>query len=279
MRLRLMTAADIPAGMRLKDLAGWNQTTADWKRFLGASPEGCFVAEVAGRVVGTATTIVYEGRFAWIGMVLVDPEARDRGIGTQLLDKTLEHLDAIRIHTHKLDATRQGQPIYRKRGFATEYEIERWVLARRATQQAAEQGIPGRDLARILKVDREVFGADRSGLLTSLDRDAPELTLAVVREGDLTGYSLGRRGSLADHLGPWMARDESSARELLDDFLRRSSRERIFVDCLKSNPFARALLRARGFEYSRPLTRMFRGPNSHPGRPELLCAVLGPEFG
>ena len=68
--LRLMTDADIPAGMRLKDLAGWNQTASDWERFLRASPAGCFVAESGGRVRGTAATIVYEGRFAWIGMVL-----------------------------------------------------------------------------------------------------------------------------------------------------------------------------------------------------------------
>ncbi len=87
-----MKRADIPAEMRLKDLAGWNQTEADWERFLDASPDGCFVAEAAERVVGTSTTIVYEGRFAWIGMVLVDPEFSRRGIGAALLDRALEHL-------------------------------------------------------------------------------------------------------------------------------------------------------------------------------------------
>ena len=74
MRLRTMTKADIPAGLRLKEIAGWNQTAADWKRFLEASPEGCFVAEEDGRVCGTATTISFENRFAWVGMVLVDPD-------------------------------------------------------------------------------------------------------------------------------------------------------------------------------------------------------------
>src|SRR2546426_12200613 len=90
MKLRVMTIPDIPAGMRLKEIAGWNQTPADWERFLSASPEGCFVTEVEGRVVGTATTINYEDRFAWIGMVLVDPDYRGRGIGTRLLEKRSE---------------------------------------------------------------------------------------------------------------------------------------------------------------------------------------------
>ena len=83
----------------------------------------------------------------------------------------------------------------------------------------------------------------------------------------------------ADHLGPWVALNEDVASTLLDEFLHRSSRELVFVDCLKQNPWAVPLVRTRGFEFSRPLTRMFRGTNRYPGRSELLCAVLGPEFG
>ena len=279
MHLRLMSRTDIPAGMRLKDIAGWNQTPADWERFLRASPAGCFVAEAEGKVVGTATTIVYEGRFAWIGMVLVDPDYRGRGIGTRLLEKTIEHLDACRVPTMKLDATPQGKTIYEKLGFVTEYEIERWTLKRAPGAATVTAESPAPDLERILSADREVFGADRGDLLRSLDGDAPEFTLTTSMPGYLTGYALGRRGSRADHLGPWMARDEASARDLLDRFLRCSGRETIFVDCLKENPCARQLVRSRSFEFSRPLTRMYRGPNTHPGQPELLCAALGPEFG
>jgi GNAT superfamily N-acetyltransferase len=274
-----MTSADIAAGMRLKDIAGWNQTSTDWERFLRASPEGCFVAEVDGKVVGTATTMVYEGHLAWIGMVLVDPDYRGRGIGTELLEKTIDHLDAHRIPTMKLDATPQGKPIYARLGFAAEYEIERWELRRAAEAATAPAASAPAGLEEILRVDREVFGADRGDLLRSLDREAPEFTLMTSSPGHLTGYALGRRGSRADHLGPWMARDEASARDLLDRFLRCSGRESVFVDCLKENPCTRQLVRSRGFEFSRPLTRMYRGPNTHPGQPELLCAALGPEFG
>ncbi len=279
MSLRLMTLADVPAGMRLKEIAGWNQTPADWLRFLRASPEGCFAAEAGGSVVGTAATIVYEGRFAWIGMVLVDPEHRGRGIGTRLLEKTIEHLDAIRVPTLKLDATPQGKPIYEKLGFVAEYEIERWRLQRPPVVPAPHPAPPPRNLKRILRLDREIFGADRSALLESVYQEAPEFTLVAEFMGDLNAYAWGRKGSRADHLGPWIARDEPSARELLGDFLRRSARETVFVDAMRDNPFARGLLRSQGFEFSRPLTRMYRGPNPHPGRPELVCAALGPEFG
>src|SRR5215831_17132113 len=111
MRLRVMTTNDIPGGVRLNTLAGWNQTEADWRRFLVSSPKGCFVMEDGMRIVGTAATVSYEVRFAWIGMVLVDPAYRNRGIGTKLLLRTLQYLDEARIPTLKLDATPQGKPL------------------------------------------------------------------------------------------------------------------------------------------------------------------------
>ncbi len=283
MRLRVMIPADIAVGMRLKDLAGWNQTPADWERFLRASPEGCFVAESEGQVTGTVTTIVYENRFAWIGMVLVDAAYRGRGVGTRLLEKAVEYLDSQSVPTLKLDATPQGRAIYEKLGFAAEYEIERWVLKRAAmrerSQQPATRKLARPDLDRMLTLDRHVFGADRSELLRSLDHESPDFTLALSARDGTGAYAFGRCGSHADHLGPWMARDEASAGHLLEEFLRRSRRDLVFVDGLRSNPFALDLLGAHGFEFVRPLTRMCRGPNRFPGRSELLCAILGPEFG
>ena len=283
--LRTMTKADIPAGIRLKKIAGWNQTAADWKRFLEASPQGCFVAEHDGRVCGTATTISFENRLAWIGMVLVDPEYRGQGIGTRLLARAIEYLDDLQITAIKLDATPQGQPLYEKLQFVAEYEIERWMLRRSAPEMAKRSGLDSREplsqglLESIFKADKESFGADRSFLLESLHRDAPEFTLEMWNTDAIEGYAFGRRGSFADHLGPWMARNATTACSLLETFLARSAREVVVVDSLKSNGVAGELLRSSGFSYSRPLTRMYRGRNDHPGRPELLCAILGPEFG
>jgi ribosomal protein S18 acetylase RimI-like enzyme len=276
-RLREMTFDDIPAGMRLKEIAGWNQTRGDWERFLSASPEGCFVAETDGEVVGTAATISYEGRFAWIGMVLVDPARRGQGIGTKLLEKAIEYLQGCGIPSMKLDATPQGKPLYEKLGFVSEYEIERWQLKRVPAADATVEASPVTE--EILDQDREIFGADRSALLRSIALEHPALVLQTRRQGKLTGYCFGRRGALADHLGPWVAQDESSARDLLDEFLLRSRGEEVFVDGMRNSPWAMKLLRGSGLQYSRSLTRMYRGRNDFSGRTELQGAILGPEFG
>jgi ribosomal protein S18 acetylase RimI-like enzyme len=274
--VRVMRIEDVPQAVRLKDLAGWNQTAADWQRFLSADTEGSFVAELDGQVIGTSATITYEERLAWIGMVVVDPQHRARGIGKALLGKAIHYLDSKRIPCVKLDATPQGKPLYEKFGFVSEFEIERWMLARMADPKSA---LPDSiEIDGVLQLDREIFGVDRGGLLRTVQDAHPEFTLLARRPGGIAGYAFARRGSRADHLGPWMADSERVAAQLLDTFLERAG-DRVFVDCVVQNPFALPLVRARGFEFSRPLTRMFRGSNKHPGQPARLCAILGPEFG
>jgi GNAT superfamily N-acetyltransferase len=280
-----MTRADIPAAMRLKEIAGWNQTAADWQRFLDCSPSGCFLAEIDATVRGTVATISFEGRVAWIGMVLVDPEYRGRGLGTTLLQKANAHLDELKVRVVKLDATPQGQPLYEKLGFLPEYDIGRWTRRntpsrpRKSRDVDASESVSSSLLATICNKDREIFGADRSALLQSLHDDAPEFTQAIVDSGRVTGYAFGRRGSFADHLGPWIATETGAARQLLEAFVASSSREIQIADCVSARADARDLLQSCEFSYTRPLTRMFRGSNAYPGRPEFVCAILGPEFG
>ena len=181
----------------------------------------------------------------------------------------------------KLDATPQGRPLYEKFGFVAEYDIERWLLERPEANRVGTGGAGGGPgaIEDVLQLDRELFGADRGALLRSLSTAAPDFTLVATRDGAVAGYTFGRRGSRADHLGPWMARTEDVAATLLDEFLRRSGRELVSVDCVRRNLWAIPLVKARGFALSRPLTRMFRGRNAFPGDPGSLCATVGPEFG
>jgi GNAT superfamily N-acetyltransferase len=285
MRIRVMTEKDVLAGLRLNTLAGWNQTAVDWRRFLQQSPAGCFVMEDDAKIVGTAATISYENRFAWIGMVLVASEYRRQGIGTELLNKTIEHLDQSRISTMKLDATPLGKPVYLKLGFVNEYEIERWILEKPSRQAISSTShaicppLTPIELDKICKLDCELFGADRGFLLRSLYEQAPELAMAVWDDESPRSYCFGRHGLFADHLGPWMGTNRPAAEKVLREFLARSSGDTLIVDGLKSSSLAFELLSSCGFSPARPLTRMVRGPNAHPGRPDSFCAILGPEFG
>src|SRR4026209_418202 len=132
-RLRVLTREDLPFADAVRALAGWNQTIADWERFLAAEPGGCFLAEWDGVPAGTATTIVYGPAVAWIGMVLVHPDHRRRGIGRALLERCIEHLRERGVRCIKLDATPAGKQVYDGLGFKDE-----WTLTR--SEHAAVRG-------------------------------------------------------------------------------------------------------------------------------------------
>ena len=61
---------DFALGMRLKQIAGWNQTLEDWRTLVDLNPDGCFVGLVDGEPAGTVTTTLH-GSVGWIGMVVV----------------------------------------------------------------------------------------------------------------------------------------------------------------------------------------------------------------
>src|SRR5918912_792043 len=88
--IRPLKHSDLGAALLLTQQAHWNQTESDWLRLLKLEPHGCFVACSDPRVIGTITTVTYRTELAWIGMVLVDPDFRRRGIGTRLMHTALD---------------------------------------------------------------------------------------------------------------------------------------------------------------------------------------------
>ena len=275
-----MTSRDIPAGMRLKDLEGWNQTERDWMRLLQFDSGRCFVAVRGGEVCGTVAALRYGAHVGWIGMVLVDPRYRQQGIGKRLLDHSLAYLDSQGVETVKLDATPAGHSLYQARGFADEYEIERWEGIAAPQRKTAMRQMESEDIRRVCDRDATLFGADRTRLLTALWQEAPEYTAVVYSGREVAGYVFGRIGRCAHYLGPWVAGGNSEvAEQLLMEFLSRAGGERVFVDVCLKHPNAKSILVRVGFSRQRTLTRMYRGPNRHPGEPSMICSISGPELG
>jgi GNAT superfamily N-acetyltransferase len=278
---RTMIPADIPAGLSLCRHAGWNQLARDWELFLKLNPKGCRVAlDIAGNVIGTVTTLPYQHHFTWVGMVLVDPDHRREGIGTQLLVEAL----AIARHDHtvKLDATPAGREVYLKLDFVDEYPITRMRLARPVSQNMTTfpcRPIETAGFPEILKLDREVFGADRQLILESIFEAAPQLAFLVEEEGNLKGYCFGRPGYNFFHLGPVIASDSRDAFSLLSTVLQRNRGKELIIDVLQHHTEFIEGASSLGFVEQRPLIRMYRGANGYPGDPKMQFAILGPEFG
>ena len=278
---RPMAREDIPSALVLCRHANWNQVSWDWDTFLRINERGCRIAQdETGIIVGTFTTVTYENRFSWIGMVLVHPLFRRQGIGTQLLIEALSLLpDTI---TAKLDATPAGRDVYLKLNFTDEYNLIRMQRASHfvcKTDPSASRPMKDEDFARVMELDREVFGADRSFVLKRNFESAPQYAFVTEKGREITGFTLGRRGHYFDQIGPIIAENMEVATQLLHGILGRVTGKELIIDALEHTPEWIDFLSLQGFHSARPLIRMFRGSNSFPGHPERQFAILGPEFG
>jgi GNAT superfamily N-acetyltransferase len=287
---RTMQRPDIEAGLRLCRIARWNQTSRDWEMFLKLSPAGCLVALKDELVIGTVTTVRYEDRFSWIGMVLVDPAERGQGIGTRLVSEALDVLKDI--PSIKLDATPAGCEVYRKLDFVDEYRLSRMekVAPGGGLMQPDNPARPmtREDLPAIAILDRQVFGAERRVILEWMFDGAPEYAWVIEREGQegqggqgrqIAGYIFGRHGFNFEHLGPVVAHDQQTARRLVAACVSRRDGRKFILDASHYEPDWRVWLASIGFREQRPFIRMFYRDNPYPGLPAKQFGILGPEFG
>ena len=278
LRIRGMTVADIPLGMRLKEQSGWNQVVGDWRRLLALQPDGCFVAELDGVSVGTVTTCRFE-LVAWVAMMLVDKSFRSHGIGRALMCRALDDLDSAGIRTIRLDATHLGRPLYESLDFVAGATFARYVGVLppadeppRLNEMRASEVVGG-----LSALDLHVTGTDRGRLLHRLADEYPDSLRVALEAGEIAGFLLARPGSRARRIGPCIA-GERAGPLLLDDARRMYAGEEVTIDSPIANAPAVALAESWGLRVSGLLTRMGRGL---PVKEDLnrLWASAGPEKG
>jgi ribosomal protein S18 acetylase RimI-like enzyme len=276
-RIRPMTAADLPLCLRLSEEAGWNQIPADWQRFLDLQPDGCFVAEYDGAAVGTTTTCIF-GSVAWIAMVLVAKTARGRGVGTALMEHALRFLDERGISTVRLDARPMGQPLYERLGFVEQYRIAHYEGILMASPEVAGIEDASADCwEALMDLDEQITRTQRRHLLRRLFSENPRAVRFVRLGHNLGGYWIARPGKRAIRVGPCIATANAGPMLLADAWYRYAG-QRVAIDVPVPNEAATQWVESHGLTVQHTLMRMCRG-TPVVEQVEGLWASSGPEKG
>ncbi len=260
--------------------AGWNQSEADWRIFLELGT--VFAIRDRGRVIATAATLPYGGRFGWISMVLIAGEYRRRGLATRLMERCIESLTGAGL-VPILDATPAGRTVYLGLGFEDSWPFQRMLLKETAkalppVSRIAVEPVTDANWAALCAYDARYFGADRSAMLAMLRGRLPRAESLVRRNGEVAGFLLGRTGRRAAQVGPLVADSEEIASALLDHAIR-SVDAPVYIDVMDDKRGLRDRLAAAGFLHERPYTRMMlRRSESFQDLPHTF-AVAGPELG
>jgi len=280
-RIRRLEERDIDAAIALTDLEAWGYTREDFRRLLALSPDGCYVAERDGRVVGVLTTTTFDG-LAFLGAVIVAPELRGKGVGKDMMEAALAHLRATGVRTVRLNAYLNAIPFYERLGFRREYEVIRWQgPASSGEQVRGVRPIRTADLADLAHMDTKYFGANRRILLARLAEEFSSTFLVAEHGGRLRGFIVGNPSGDSCEIGPWVV--EHGSGRVAGDLYRAlivsaGASEVALSGPSRNGPLLEFVRKTRFTEVFRAL-RMWWGEADFAGDPRGIWALAGLEKG
>ncbi|MEV6108930.1 GNAT family N-acetyltransferase [Streptomyces sp. NPDC051940] len=205
---------DLPRLLDLGADRGWSREEYKWRLLLQV---GTVYGIEAPDGDGLATALVltrYGDSLASIGMVLTAGRYARQGLGRH----TMRHaLDAAGDAVVTLHATPNGRPLYEQLGFravSTSPMRTGTFSPDPAVDTSAVRPARAADLDAIRALDAEVFGADRTQLLTRLPAFCERLLVAE-SDGRLTGFAgtWQNVGNLV--IGPVIADSPDTAKALI----------------------------------------------------------------
>lgn len=217
----------MPLCADLSEDRGWPREEHKWGLLLSAG-QGYGIDDPAGGLVAACTVTSYgtsdQPELAAIGMVLVAQRHARQGVGRRLMKEVLVLLEGSPITLH---ATPNGQPLYEELGFKTIGRAE--MVRGHFRSSGPAPAVPTRaataeDLPALLRLDAEVFGPDRTHVLTRLPAFADQLRVAESSAGELLGYAAAWPNMQTHVIGPLIARDTETAKSLVASLAAHTDR-------------------------------------------------------
>ncbi|MFE2755902.1 GNAT family N-acetyltransferase [Actinosynnema sp. NPDC059335] len=204
--MRVLTPDDLPACVRLASDRGWPEEPAKWAFLLRVGTGfGLFEGD---ELIGTTIVTRFGDAHAAVSMVLVASAHGGRGWGRRLVGHALEFAGTPVVSLH---ATSFGKPLYEKLGFRSVGRVTAHVGEFRGAAPGTSRPLAEADRARVVAVDAEVFGADRSGMWEELFGFAERVRVAD------DGFAAAWRNGDVTMVGPVVASSAARAAELVAD--------------------------------------------------------------
>jgi len=264
---------------------GWGHAKRDVERCWSLEPNGCFVAESDGDLVGHIFSVFF-GEIGWIGLLIVNPEKRGIGLGAALMEAAINYLENRGARTIKLEAVTEAARLYRRLGFVDAFDSLRF---RGIPQQDGE--MPRKtetvsvmyeaDIDEIAEFDAQYFGSNRLSVLKSLRSDFPQYCFYAKEDERTNGYIMARKTLNGLWLGPWVSIDSQAAELLFGKLLEAIEKDgkdmRLGFPAVNTN--AIKLVEKYGFHLVGKSIHMIRGDRKNQGDLACIYGIGGPEKG
>ena len=260
--IRTMQRDEVRLAVDWAAAEGWNPGLYDAPCFHAADPQGFLLAEVSGEPVGCVSAVSYDGHFGFIGLYIVAPAWRGKGIGLQLWNAAMSRLAG---HVIGLDGVPAQQDNYRRSGFALAWWNVRFAGL---VQHQADRTLPPTvvplasvGVAALSRADRRVFPAPRVAFLRAWTAMPDSTGLAWLEDGHIAGWGVIRRCRQGHKIGPLVADKPAIACALYTALCHSvPAGDAVYLDVPMVNADAVALAKANGMSSVFETARMYAGP-------------------
>jgi ribosomal protein S18 acetylase RimI-like enzyme len=275
-QIRQMTRSELDLCLQWAANEGWNPGLHDAEIFWVTDPQGFFVAEQDGQIIGTGSMVYYSPNLFFLGLFIVPPNLRGNGIGREMFSHWQSHmqqrLELADDQSPKIgmDGVLAMQPFYKQGGFRLEHQQTRHSIMTGAwTKLNPNESVCTRDVAelpfeQVLEFDRLHFGVRRSTFLRQWLQPKDGWTRCVVgADGQITALGTIRRATKGWRIGPLFATGREAADLLLRDLCNRVNQLRsdvVYLDVPQANSDAVALVKKYQMSPEFTCGRMYCGP-------------------
>ncbi len=257
---------------------GWNFTSQQVNMFL--SVKETWVGHwLKDQLVSSAALFQYGQKLASLGIVMVDPNHRRKGLGKQAVQQCL-NVAALAGSPVTLVATPEGYPLYHALGFQTIGQIHRFERIQTENDVHPVETkdmlpVVETDLEDLTRLDEIVIGANRQDVHRILLQNIERGFKIRDTRGELQGFGLAvcRHNVLA--VGPLMATSSDEAVRLVET-LTSSWNGKVRIDVPGEQTRFMAQLRKIGFQETMVSPVMIIHGDRLPGQRAQLFGIADP---
>ncbi len=265
---------------------GWNPGLNDLAIAHAADPEAFIALREGDELAGAGTIFRHGSGFGFMGLFIVRPDLRGRGLGGILWEWRRDALLARLAPgaTVGMDGVFDMVPFYTRGGFHFAHRSlrhEGMASAPLSGVAHAPDVVPLASVstAALLAFDREHFPCSRAPFLLPWLAQAGGTGSALLdANGELTALGFARPCRTGFKFGPVFALDSGGASKILASLLAATAGQHVQIDIPEPNGEGLALARQYGLAEAFGCARLYLGPD--PGLPNAqIFGVTSFEFG
>jgi GNAT superfamily N-acetyltransferase len=266
--IRAMEPSELDQVIEWAAAEGWNPGIKDAACFLAADPAGFLIGCLNNEPVAAISVVRYGNVFGFLGLYIVRPDLRGRGLGYRLWQSGMSYLEG---RTVGLDGVVAQQANYARSGFVTAHRNVRYggvPLSDDPRDERLKAVCPDL-IGAVMAYDRPLFPGPREAFLRCWLKPDTRIAIALVEDGAVRGYGVIRACRSGYKVGPLFAEGEREANMLFRALAAQAAGCTVFLDLPEPNEAAARLAADHGLSPVFETARMYRG-----GWPDLPLAQI-----